>query len=456
MVNEFPKVFSSDLPRIPPDREICFRINCLPDTRPISIPPYRMAPIELKKITEQLKDLLDKRFIRASISPWGATILFERKKEKSLQMCIRLSGCVLMHGRVVAYASGKLKELNLRQRPWLELLKDYDLSLHYHPGKANVVAGALSRLFMGELIQLANLGIRLLDSEDGGVIVQEVVKSYFGVEAKEKQALDSILMQIKDGVDQQKVMAFEIEGDNILRYQGRLYVPDVNGLQERILTENHESDTQFIWVEHLRPGVMSQEIEFPMWMWEMINMDFIMGLPRSRSQWTSGVDYSDFEGYAKACVIDLKGSWVDYLPLIEFVYKNSYHLSIQMAPCKALYGRRSRSPIGWFEVGESRLFGPDLVYKVMEKVSPMKGVMRFEKEGKLSSHYVYHVTKFLDDHPGGDEVLISATGGHGFKPWKQPLTEMQGKAAYYTPLWWGLSLDPAHSKSLSAPGCLFL
>ncbi|PHU07246.1 hypothetical protein BC332_23735 [Capsicum chinense] len=107
-----------------------------------------------------------------------------------------------------------------------------------------------------------------------------------------------------------------------------------------------------------------------------------------------------------------------------------------MALCEALYGRRSRSPIGWFEVGESRLFGPDLVYKVMEKV--------------------YDVTKFLDDHPGGDEVLISATGGHGFKPWKQPLAEMQGKAAYYTPLWWGPSLDPAHSKSFSAPGCLFL
>ncbi|KAK4738510.1 hypothetical protein R3W88_002207 [Solanum pinnatisectum] len=55
-----------------------------------------------------------------------------------------------------------------------------------------------------------------------------------------------------------------------------------------------------------------------------------------------------------------------------------------MAPYEALYGRRCRSPIGWFEVGEAQLIGPDLVHQAMEKVSPMKGVMRFGKKGKLN------------------------------------------------------------------------
>ena len=60
----------------------------LPDTKPISIPPYRMAPAELKELKEQLKDLLEKGFIRPSSSPWGAPVLFVRKKDGSLRMCI--------------------------------------------------------------------------------------------------------------------------------------------------------------------------------------------------------------------------------------------------------------------------------------------------------------------------------------------------------------------------------
>ncbi|CAN4076706.1 unnamed protein product [Withania somnifera] len=63
----------------------------------------------------------------------------------------------------------------------------------------------------------------------------------------------------------------------------------------------------------------------------------------------------------RACVLDFKGSWDDHFPLIEFAYNNSYHSSIKMAPYEALYGRKCRSPIGWFEVGETVLLGPDLL-----------------------------------------------------------------------------------------------
>ena len=67
-------------------------------------------------------------------------------------------------------------------------------------------------------------------------------------------------------------------------------------------------------------------------------------------------------------MIDFKGSWDDHLPLIEFAYNNSYHSNIQMASYEALYGRRCRSPVGWFEVGEAALVGPDSVLYAMEKV----------------------------------------------------------------------------------------
>ncbi|XP_070005243.1 uncharacterized protein [Nicotiana sylvestris] len=69
VVNEFPDVFPDELPEIPPDREIDFGIDVMPGTQPISIPPYRMALAELKELNEQLKDLLEKGFIRPSVSP---------------------------------------------------------------------------------------------------------------------------------------------------------------------------------------------------------------------------------------------------------------------------------------------------------------------------------------------------------------------------------------------------
>ncbi|XP_070039612.1 uncharacterized protein [Nicotiana tomentosiformis] len=71
-------------------------------------------------------------------------------------------------------------------------------------------------------------------------------------------------------------------------------------------------------------------------------------------------------------VPNVDGSWDNHLALIEFTYKNSYHASIQMAPFKALYGRICRSPIGWFEIGEAELIGPDLLHQAMEKVKNIK------------------------------------------------------------------------------------
>ncbi|WMV19509.1 hypothetical protein MTR67_012894 [Solanum verrucosum] len=87
-LKDFLDVFPDDLPGIPPEREIDFGIELLLDTQPISIPPYRMAPVELKELKTQLKDLLDKGFIQPNISPWGAPVLFVKNKDGSLRMCI--------------------------------------------------------------------------------------------------------------------------------------------------------------------------------------------------------------------------------------------------------------------------------------------------------------------------------------------------------------------------------
>nr|CAD1825787.1 unnamed protein product [Ananas comosus var. bracteatus] len=88
VVCEFPDVFPAELPGLPPDREIEFVIELIPGTPTISKAPYRMAPAELKELKAQLQDLLDKGFVKPSVSPWGAPVLFVKKKDGSLRLCV--------------------------------------------------------------------------------------------------------------------------------------------------------------------------------------------------------------------------------------------------------------------------------------------------------------------------------------------------------------------------------
>ena len=88
MVREFTDVFPEELPGLPPDREVSFEIDLIPGSAPVSKAPYRKAPAELKELQVQLQELLDKGFIRPSHSPWGAPVLFVKKKDGSLRMCI--------------------------------------------------------------------------------------------------------------------------------------------------------------------------------------------------------------------------------------------------------------------------------------------------------------------------------------------------------------------------------
>ncbi|GKC89586.1 putative reverse transcriptase domain-containing protein [Tanacetum coccineum] len=131
------------------------------------------------------------------------------------------------------------------------------------------------------------------------------------------------------------------------------------------------------------------------------------------------------EDMLRACVIDLRKGWDRHLPLVKFSYNNNYHTSIKAAPFEALYGRKCRSPICWAEVGDAQLTVLEIVHKttkkiiqnkkriqaardkqksyadrrrkplefevgdkVMLKVSPWKGVIRFGKRGKLYPRYI--------------------------------------------------------------------
>ncbi|GJZ21342.1 putative reverse transcriptase domain-containing protein [Tanacetum coccineum] len=88
IVRDFPEVFPEELPGLPPTRQVEFQIDLMPGAAPVARAPYRLAPSEMKELSEQLQELSDKGFIRPSSSPWGAPVLFVKKKDGSFRMCI--------------------------------------------------------------------------------------------------------------------------------------------------------------------------------------------------------------------------------------------------------------------------------------------------------------------------------------------------------------------------------
>ncbi|WMV45718.1 hypothetical protein MTR67_039103 [Solanum verrucosum] len=149
----------------------------------------------------------------------------------------------------------KQKDLNLRQRRWLELIKDYDVDILYHPQKANVVADALSRKTISstkeqtvekegiakDLCQLASLGVRLLETPKEGIVVHNTAESSLVVEVKEKQFKDLTVQRLKEKVNQGTTKGFDLTQDGVLCCQNKLGVPNVNGLRRRIMIEAHHS-----------------------------------------------------------------------------------------------------------------------------------------------------------------------------------------------------------------------
>ncbi|KAJ9539243.1 hypothetical protein OSB04_031976 [Centaurea solstitialis] len=389
------------------------------------------------------------------------------------------------------------KMLNMRQRRWVELLSDYDCEIKYHPGKANVVADALSR----------KERVKPTRTRAMGMVVQTSLKSQILKAQGEALKADNLKKETLHKLEKE----FEEKSDGVRYFKDRIWVPKVDQLRKLIMDEAHQSKYS------IHPGAdkMYKGLKEHYWWPGMkkdiatyrISMDFVTKLPKTKkghdsiwvivdrltksahflpiretysidrlaqlyvdeivmrhgvpisiisdrdSRFTSrfwqslqaalgtSVDLSTayhpqtngqtertiqtLEVMLRACVLEFGGNWDDHLPLVEFSYNNSYRASIQCAPYEALYGRKCRSPLNWLEVGESRLIRPDIVQettnkiklmqeklkaardrqksyadnrrkpleyqigdRVLLKVSPWKGLIRFGKKGKLSPRFV--------------------------------------------------------------------
>jgi hypothetical protein len=215
------------------------------------------------------------------------------------------------------------KDLNLRQHSWVELIKDYDLKIHYHPGKANLVADALSQkehVHAAIVAQLPNKLVEDFRSLNLGIVAHTEgitieVEPTLEQEIRKGQIGDAKIQEIKDLMDEGRGPDFTEDEQGTIWFKNWISVPEFDSLRETILKEAHDSDNsihpgstkmyqdlkqkywwyglkrdvvahvavcvvcQRVKVEHQRPAGLLHPLKVPEWKWEEIGMDFISGLP---------------------------------------------------------------------------------------------------------------------------------------------------------------------------------
>ncbi|GJR63005.1 putative reverse transcriptase domain-containing protein [Tanacetum coccineum] len=519
VVREFPEVFPEDLPGLPPVRQVEFQIDLIPGATPVARAPYRLAPSEMQELSNQLQELADRGFIRPSTSPWGAPVLFVKKKDGSFRMCIdyrreklyaKFSKCdfwihivqflghlidsqglhvdpakieavknwtssttpteirqflglagyyqrffkdcklceapilalpegnddfvvycdashqgmgaVLMQKeKVIAYASRKLKpreenytthdlelgavvfalkiwrhylygtkctiftehksvqrilnkkELNMRQRRWLELLADYDCEIRYHPGKANVVADALSR----------KKRIKTL---------RDLKKLYWWPKIKAiiAEYVDKCLTCSRVKAECQKPSGLLVQPKIPMWKWERITMDFVTKLPK---TSNRH-DTIWVIVDHLTKSahfIPTRETNSMKTLTRVYIKEIVSrhGVPISiisdrDSHFTSRFWRSLQSDLGTQLDMNFGKGWERHLPLVEFFYNNGYHASIKAAPFKALYGQKCRSPVCWAEVGYVQLTGPKIVHENTEKIVQIRQHLQAARDRQRS------------------------------------------------------------------------
>nr|GEZ00403.1 putative reverse transcriptase domain-containing protein [Tanacetum cinerariifolium] len=280
-------------------------------------------------------------------------------------------------GAILMQREKDQKELNMRQRRWIELLSDYDCVIRYHSGKANVVADALSR------------------------------------KDKEPIRVRALVVTVHNNLPEQirnaQVEACKDENIGAERFVGE-------GEPFEVRPDDGEVDSLYLKEIVCRHGVpvsiiSERDPRFALNFWRSLqklvgtNLDMSTAYhPQTDGQ--SERTIQTLEDMLRACVIDFGSGWDKHLPLAEFSYNNSYHTSIKAAHFKVLYERKYRSPVCWSEVGDAQLTGPEMIRETTEMIVQIKNQLLTARSRQKS--YVYVRCKPLEFEVG-DKVMLKVS-----------------------------------------------
>ncbi|XP_073119841.1 uncharacterized protein [Henckelia pumila] len=355
IICEFPDVFPDDVVGIPPVREVKFNIDLMSGTVPISKAPYRLAPTEMKDLRDQIQELLEKSFIRPSVTPWGAPVLFVKKKDSIMRSLEE-------HRHHLQTALQTLREQKLfakfsKCKFWLE-----QVAFLGHIVSKEGIAVDPSKV---EAVQ--NWGIPKNASE---------IRNFLGLAGYYRKFIKVLAVPMdleefvvytdasKMGLGAVLMQNGKVRTTFTMTQFAELYIKEIvrlHGIPVSIVSDRDPRFTFAFWKS--RHTALGTKLLFS-----------TAFHPQTDGQ--SERVIQTLEDLLKACVIDFQGSWESRLPLVKFTYNNSFQASIGMAPYKALYGRQCRSHVHWNEVGERVLLGPGIVQQTADIVAQIRERMR--------------------------------------------------------------------------------
>ncbi|GKA15355.1 putative reverse transcriptase domain-containing protein [Tanacetum coccineum] len=325
----------------------------------------------------------------------------------------------------------------MRQRYWLELLSDYDCEIRYHPGKANVVADALSRkerikplrvralvmtigldlprqILEAQIEAMKQKNIKAKDVGGVGCRAMDMTKLYWWPNMKADIAtywkwhnitMDFVtkLPRMSSGYDTIWVIIdrltksahfLPMRVNDSMDKLARLYLKEVvtrHGIPVSIIYDRDGRFTSNFWRAYQKA------------LGTRLDMSTAYH-PQTDRQ--SERTIQTLEDMLRACVIDFGNGWERNLPLIEFSYNNSYHASIKAAPFEALYGRKCQSPVCWAKVKDAQLTSLDVIHETTKKIVQIKQIIQATRYLQKSYTDVRH--KPLEFQVG-DRVMLKVS-----------------------------------------------
>ncbi|GJV55723.1 putative reverse transcriptase domain-containing protein [Tanacetum coccineum] len=428
VVRDFPKVFPDDLSRLPPIQEIKFWIELIPGGTPVEKSPYRLAPSELEELSGQLKELQDKGFIRPSSSPWGAPVLFVKKKDdlRSGYHQLRVHEDDIPkttfrtryeHFEFSVMPFG-LKNtpaifmdlMNRVCRPYLDKfvrvfidnILIYSKTQEEHVEHLRLVLELLKKEKLYAKFSKCELWVREVQflghviNGNGFHVDLERLKAVKNrkplKDSDEDKLCNAPVLALPDGPNDFVVYcdASGIGLGCVLMQRGKVmaYASRQLKIHEKNYT-THDLElgavvSAFkIWRHYLlRLSIkchLAEQPEIPIWKWEGIAMDFVTKLPRTSIN-ARGIRNSFRHEYAYHPQTD--GQSERTIQTLEDMLR-----AVRCASFEALHGRKCRSPIMWAKVGEGQLIGPELVQETTEKISQIKDRL------KAAPHIIQHTNQ---------------------------------------------------------------